>query len=400
MMKVIILDPVAIKFSSHHFTYNRAICEELAARGIGSSLYVTADCDPAMAGHLPIKPCFAIETYAYPDVPDRQTMLDKISMISMTAERDLRERFSDTVGGDDLILFHSATVFQLLGVYNWYETLPEPRPRVVFQFLVPPWFFGVKTDKDYCCSLLADIMRMWLSRHGERVRFGAENPILGRLLAEQAGAEISLFPMSIRFPEWTPPKPAPQTGGTVRLAYMGDARVDKGLNALFEAVERHSGRIPGHVQMVIQVSDHQPVRYQSFGPRGEHQLLVGALSRDEYWRTIASCDALVLPYNPEAYDVRGSGILFDGIGMGKPLLVTAGSCLGPLMEPYGAPGVVVDYTPPDIARGIAVLADNIATYHDDALRASLLVRGHHAPARFVDAVLGTAPVVLRPDGAA
>ncbi|WP_200242403.1 glycosyltransferase [Lamprobacter modestohalophilus] len=69
--------------------------------------------------------------------------------------------------------------------------------------------------------------------------------------------------------------------------------------------------------------------------------LKGQLSNREFLRLFQSADILVLPYTPEGFRYRNSGLLIDAVYCGKPVVVVKQTWLGDFVERYGC-GVAIN----------------------------------------------------------
>ena len=105
---------------------------------------------------------------------------------------------------------------------------------------------------------------------------------------------------------------------------------------------------------------------------------------------IAKCDLVVAPYDPVAYRVKGSGIVWDSIASGVPVILPARTEMGSLVESTGAGKLVESLEAEDVYRSILEARRDYATIARAAFEASQAWRGTHGIRRFVSAMLGEA----------
>jgi glycosyltransferase involved in cell wall biosynthesis len=72
------------------------------------------------------------------------------------------------------------------------------------------------------------------------------------------------------------------------------------------------------------------------------EVVEGELDPDSYRARLDEADVLLLPYDPQIYDLRSSGILVEGLSRGAAVVVRAGGALeeggeGGLVRAYDAP---------------------------------------------------------------
>lgn len=132
--------------------------------------------------------------------------------------------------------------------------------------------------------------------------------------------------------------------GKIKITYLGDARDEKNFGILPSVLNiLHTyGGAGGHCQFVIQsnfnIKNGEPesasAKLQlSAMPLEYCKLAGGPFSSDEYSELLLNSDIVIIPYNPEQYAARSSGVLAEAIGAGKPVVTTGGSWMATVLEP-------------------------------------------------------------------
>ena len=80
------------------------------------------------------------------------------------------------------------------------------------------------------------------------------------------------------------------------------------------------------------------------------------LERDTYSAWLHATDLILLPYSPEAYAERTSGIFVEAITAGKPALVTDGTWMAYELTRCGLGGLVIDWESPNVLSEILRVA--------------------------------------------
>jgi hypothetical protein len=387
MMRLIILDPGLLELSGHHFNYNNSIFKECSSRGVDVSIYAHAGCQQELVEILPITPCFEINTYDYQEVKSYEDMLFKFNVMNGAIEKNLLETVKIPLNSDDIILILTVTVHQIVGIRNWYAGLENPKPRICLQFMHQPWYLGFEQDPDFCTSLLCDAMAVWRGGDDFRVTFAADNDLLASFLHKISGFPIHILPMPIQYPGGLTP-PVPSMHKRVRFGFLGDGRIEKGLHHFVRAIlAQQSDSIP-NVDFFVHISNQNGRMAQDILKDVPNcTVLCKQLDSKEYWDITESCDVIVLPYDPKYYRIRGSGILFEAMGLDKPIIVTTGSCLDWLMAKYGASGMRFDFTAESLLDAIRTIASSFDDFKSIAQVSGRGVREKHNPKAFVDALL-------------
>ncbi|TVS04603.1 MAG: FkbM family methyltransferase [Cyanobium sp. PLM2.Bin73] len=96
------------------------------------------------------------------------------------------------------------------------------------------------------------------------------------------------------------------------------------------------------------------------------EVIEGELTDDEFIKLFSRSDIVVLPYTPDAFAERTSGLLIDSMYLGIPCVVIRGTWLGNLTEKYGCGVVVDELSATNLVGGVMEIA---ADYEAFRLRA-------------------------------
>jgi glycosyltransferase involved in cell wall biosynthesis len=174
----------------------------------------------------------------------------------------------------------------------------------------------------------------WASRHAQGFRLAAQTEPVASHVAAMVGCDVATFPMLIDWNDY--PLLSPPNEPTV--AYMGDARADKGF-PLFVAAAM---LLPSPVRVIAQAHffhrhadpDVLAAREQ-LRTRPNTVVLDNLLSVSEYRALLASVDLVVLPYEPGFYAHRTSNVLAEAMGVGTPAVVTDGTWMSDMVRKTG-----------------------------------------------------------------
>lgn len=109
------------------------------------------------------------------------------------------------------------------------------------------------------------------------------------------------------------------------IVCLGGARSDKGYFELIDFIN-HARKIFGrHVKFYIQTmsstnKEYNPQYEMKLAKTLNAILLPSFLSDEDLFGYLFAADVIFLPYSSGTYELRGSAILFDSLGTGKPIL--------------------------------------------------------------------------------
>ena len=146
-------------------------------------------------------------------------------------------------------------------------------------------------------------------------------------------------------------------GAPVTFGYFGEAREEKGfllLPGIVEALLASQG--PERVAFSLQVSasaqnDTPSVRAARDRLKGLRDSYANAGGRPSillhetpfadmvsYYAALGGCDAMLMPYDPKPYAIRGSGVALEALSVGQPIIVAAGTDMA---DTFQGPGCLV-----------------------------------------------------------
>lgn len=176
--------------------------------------------------------------------------------------------------------------------------------------------------------------------------------------------------------------------GPVVFTFLGEARIDKGFQNLPRLTQAMlAGRPTGALEIRIYYS----APFGGFTPElaaARAQLEAcdavvlgeGVLSEDDYRLAIHDADAILLPYDPDYYKARGSGILTEALSFGRLVIGSAGT----VIEEYRTDSVFPCRTTEDwIAAADAVISDAARMRAGSAAR-STQFRARYAARAYID----------------
>ena len=190
----------------------------------------------------------------------------------------------------------------------------------------------------------------------------------------------------------------PDRSQPLRLAYLGEARDEKGFHWLPDLIDDLMDKYvrTGKARFLLQANVSSP----QYNPRSSRMLdklkqypreqvelfgLGTPLTPQEYYALVSQADVVLLPYERNRYRACSSGTLAEAIAGGRPAVVPAGSWMSSQIPPGGGE-TFHDYDSFVEAVGRAI--DNYDAYRAEAeaFRSSWIA--HHTPDCLISRLIG------------
>lgn len=229
---------------------------------------------------------------------------------------------------------------QLLGLVKHLLNIPErDRLRVVCHLMLGPNWTTWGRPSIHGTEFYREIFDRAKPLLGSHLKFAAETEEQAEFYKHIFGVDVHLVPLPL-----TVQRRAKRDRQRKRIGYFGYSKVAKGFHLLPEVVAacRQRGL---NVDFLIQV---QHSNWEPEVSRAEERLKLsptvtlvnGVLSKDEYYSLFHEVDAVLLPYDPDEYHVRGSAIFAEAVSLGFPLVATAQTWPGRMISQNRAAGEV------------------------------------------------------------
>lgn len=138
---------------------------------------------------------------------------------------------------------------------------------------------------------------------------------------------------------------------TLKIGMLGDSRKEKGLLMFIRSIPLLASQVK--VQIIVNIQnprcfsqdDLAEIRQFLGADQRQYQteIIEGVLDSNTYYNLLTSCSLIVLPYSPEHYWMRMSGIAIECAILGVPILGSKGTTFGDLIEAKQLSGITFDY---------------------------------------------------------
>jgi glycosyltransferase involved in cell wall biosynthesis len=361
-MHVNILDPGLLGGPGHHFEWDIKLLRELTALGHDVCLYSHADVSSSvvknMVGGAQLIPLFRVSPYLSPEQID--PIAGELSLFIDGANAladDLRK-----VRKADIWLWPSIFSSQILAC-----ALVRPGVPISGCIHVEPtyqascgrmqWRYGLLKSRENRLAMNLGVVESMLQQE-----FSSLMP----------NGKIECFPIAS---DGVPTATCKTTLKTI--GFFGHQRSEKGamlLPALIPLLLTNGYQVVVHDSGdMIKASNAPGLTVLGYVPNlGEE---------------IAKCDLVVTPYDATRYRSKGSGIVWDALASGVPVLAPRATAPGQLVETTGAGRLFDASTQESVLNSIRMVARDYSTVASAAFAVSQTWRNQHGSKRFAAAML-------------
>ncbi|MCK9202613.1 MAG: glycosyltransferase [Gallionella sp.] len=373
-MDIALLDPGLHSSAGHHLDLDIKIVRELKQRGHRVSVFAHKKLDARAADQLKsadrVTPLFRVTPYRTPVLIEPglvPAFFDPLSG-SLSLFIDGAKAVAEDLGavkGFDLWLWPSLFASHLLACAD-----ASPATRVSGCIHVEPEF-NLKNGQTFWRYAFSRAMDVGLP-------FNA-----GILTPELASAYATVCP---EFPPQLWPcffdgvVPPQQRNKMTRIGFFGhQQRQEKGYNLISPIVAK---LLESGYQVLLQDSG------GSISP-STHERLEVLGHVEDLGQQIRRCDLVVAPYHPAAYRIRGSGIVWEALANGIPLVVPDQTSPGNLIAALGCGRLFGEFSTESILDAIRTVHADYRVVSSLAHVAAQRWADHQGISRFVDQLLST-----------
>lgn len=394
---ILILDPGFRSLTGHHYNNNVAITR--AASEIGRSVRILAGDSLQSSGEIEatVDRFFESDLYGGANFYQESWELDSWLVVNSQFGRDLARIPADALDWADLILVPAITQFHLFATARFLASTLNRRPgqRAAINLMFSPTW----TAWDSVCSsgpqMYVESIKPLAGFGRDRVAYFSELPASCREYEPLLGFLPEVLPHPGIWPDAiTRKRPPPdESNETIRVGYFGYAKREKGFHlvpGVYDKVRRAFA--PDEVEFVIHVNhggydgsiiaaDEALSARDSTGLR----ILRGAISSEVYMQEFLDSDIALLPYDPNLYRGRGSGVFSEAIGLGKILVAPRAAGVGEELEAGRGAGVLFDkHTAEDVADAVIRAVETFKTLSATSTEQAPIWRDSHSGRALLD----------------
>lgn len=368
MSRLVLIDPALRNRTGHHYNFNFALIEQWKDRGLPFVTLGHQGHEEAVGRELAIQPVFRTSHYSGRVVEaklnlDRKTAQDYLGRLLY---EDLVQHAGLIGQPGDVVVFQIGNAAMLLATAFWLKEFHKAWDGpVVLYFMGVDFALGPDLAELYrsCLPLLAALPAARLRLIAEHYEIAQQLEILSEhTLPISEAPHFKSKTQMTRLMELTAHQGP--TGAPLRIGYLGHARLERGAH-LIPGIVRRTRQLVGdratfQVHMDLRgwngMQIHPSIRedLMELTPEGINRLFLGDMSMEAYFNFLSGVDLMLFPYN-ERYALSGSGIYFEALACGMPMVVPRDSFMHRHLERLGG-GVVPFDTLDETAVATAVAA--------------------------------------------
>ncbi|MEO3474821.1 hypothetical protein AAFN86_23370 [Roseomonas sp. CAU 1739] len=354
-MTLFILDPNLDRENGHHLEWDLAVARAARARGEPVVIFAHRDFPAEQAEGIAIRPWFTFTTYARAAQDPVAGRYDDFHLFNETLADDLAAIEPGTFRAGDAVLAPTLNENHLLGYASWMKGFdPSRAPLFLLHLMFDPGLAdggdGAPVVRDALTALFYQLGQRRAAEPGPQVHLFATGQQMSRDFSALFAQPVPPHPIPV-----APRRTAPRPDGArpACLLFIGDAKPDKGVLLLPGLAEAIAAAQPDW-DVLLHVNE-----TTAWGParqtceelaalaarRANVTVQGGRLPRDAYQRLMESASLLVCTHEPAAYARKSSGILWEAVGLGLPVVVPHGTWLEREAAEWGAGAVAAhDWT--------------------------------------------------------
>ncbi len=318
---------------------------------------------------------------------------------------DLTQTLSPRLTARDLCFFAAVTHRNLYGLMTWADSLSFP-PRLALVLWSQQCFDpkDAERNREFYRDLLSWVATRKALGHETTVHAFANSHVPVLEAMTDGTVPVRTFPLNGTtwnlLPDDGLSDPAEAANGMAEtavplLGYLGNSWwPDKGLTQMLGAIARlnQQGVSARYlIQLDLRFAQSQSVqqmraRHGAVLAAANVSVVEGTVDAVTYARMLRRCAAVVLPYGP-AYDHQTSGILFEALALGKPIVTRSGSLLAAECRRLGIVQAFFDqWTDEAVTAACCDLLANFAFYRRQSATVASRVRATLSIDRFLDEI--------------
>ncbi|MEO0702690.1 MAG: hypothetical protein AAFY80_11170 [Pseudomonadota bacterium] len=365
----LIIDPGLRVSSGHHLNAARHIVETARDAGFRTRILASRFASGAVRGGLGAEPVFTNSAYSVGD--GSQASYDRYAVTTSDA---LISALGPDFSVPELIVLPTADAALAEALAGYLELFPaDLRPGVVAWLLLPRDFLRMNTPEPDGGGVRG-FQRLDAALGPGRLAVFVETEAVQASFAKDFSAPIQIAPSPSTALQTVTPRRRAAAGAPVFSAF-GHIRPGKGFELLPGAIAAAAAKRPDiafRIHATPNAPDH-PALLAAIEQAADNVEVIGhELDGPAYEALLHGADVAILPYDPEIYRERGSGIFNECEQLGTPVIAPSGCSFATRAIADGRAVPMDGYGPEALGAAIIVAADQFealsARCYDHAVR--------------------------------
>ena len=334
---VIILDSALEVSEGHHDHFVRHARRDLAAQGVELVVHGSRHVAASLAQELQVVPRFSrnLHDLVSPD-PYDGPLVDTFVGANTFAQK-AEPCLGGLSGSGDLVILPTATVAELAGLVHLAQrSAPTYRLAVLFH-RTGRGPFKPAGPGSLTGALLRSLGRGLSIFDANGLWIGAVTEPLRASISAALDRPVHLAPSPVWYAAARQAPPASRR----RVGFLGHLRIEKGCVGLDALVRTLAAAAPEATSVVGGHHDRDASDLSALMALADvgADLQLGWRDEEAFADLVASCDLIVLPYDPREYSDASSGIFSHAVAHGKPVVAPAGTWMADQIAQSRAAGL-------------------------------------------------------------
>ena len=360
-MRVTVLDNGLWSKGEHSFAIDRALKATLEGAGIEVAIYSFQGVAVEICEELGCRPHFARNMYEYEsvyvfriDLLVRQLFAalkgSKIHIpsarrtsrvLNKSFETDLEKLPHEVWAEGNIVLLPGLMQNQLLGLARFLATR-DLKAKVVCHLMFEPSWTSWGQPSPLGEGIYRKAFSLLANQIGKTVFLTTEN----RFMSNRYAADFDVAPGILPVPLLGAER-GERVHDKIQIGFFGYSKIEKGFHLLAAAISICLSK-RDDLQFKIQINHDgdNAVAAAEHALRKNSSLILfeGVLSAEEFAVETSKVDIMLVPYHPDIFGYRGSGIFTESITSGRPIVaskrtwaglsVDMGQAIGETFDPY------------------------------------------------------------------
>lgn len=350
----------------HSHFYGETLGFVQAAKELKRDLQVWthAQCEPQIVENFKARAVFPLQTDGVVDKDPVSSELSSYIVGAAAFASTLGKFLTPDITADDWVFVAYASQNEAYALALWMQTLSaEKRPRLALFCHRPElnWNVDPQREKVSANASFWRFAALMLEKIGakDRLQVFAPDPRLAEFLGWASGLAVGAAGLST--PYFLTPAQALAAPKRYDIGLIGEFRAERGSEMIPELMVALDRLRPG-MRYVLQLTD--SAEEQALKNKLADQGFKGSLSvlannhlePAEFARLVAQVRLMILPYHPQRYRMRSSGVLSECIAYAIPCVVPSGTWLGDQLKDRLAAGEAFEGWTSDAVCTATVLA--------------------------------------------
>ncbi|MDP1547483.1 MAG: FkbM family methyltransferase [Anaerolineales bacterium] len=368
--KVLIIDPDAKNWSGHYMAYNEKLSSQLQKLGADVQVVCRKDIDSEIIASRPnYLPTLSAHSWDVGNCAENEkSVLSFKSEIKLVLDRAFKECDQSI-----LLYMYCGSVGHAQVLRDFLQRYPK--------LCININLFWLSFTLSHASAQNWRSLFEWAYKETDNERIIVTLPTMELCdeLAEYTGCVLPVAPhpstgvSDQKFSELSVNNDLSDIKRKLHVLFPGAPRLEKGYLISLECAKILTSYSEFHpiIRYAPTFSTPKELADPLAGMPDDLEVVEGELTDQVFLSLFSRSDIVVLPYTPDAFSKRTSGLLIDAIYHGVPCVVVKGTWLGNIVQQYGG-GIVIDEASANqLADAVKVIAENYTDYRSQAIQAGI-----------------------------